>query len=368
MAMEESMKDFMDVIDAALKPLDRGDLVEGTVISILSDSIITDIHYAQDGVVYESELDRVASRYTIGELLKLVVTGFTKEGNVVLSEKKALKQFGLAALDRAKELNEPVEVLLKSIAGGGFRVDIGGIEGYLPFSLFQARYLENPEKLVGTKASVLIEKQDQRGYVFTRLPIEKAEHEKKRRQFYQTHNKGDIVSGELVAFNRGGIVVEIQGMRGFVPRSEISYSRSVNAEDLMSVGDQLTLIIRELSERDEKLVLSLKDLQANPWSEVNNHIAVGDIFEVYPQGENQYYLFYELADGLNGALSKKDLPEYMKQSQDIHVVEVVAIDREKKRIDLAYYEEVETYESEDEEEATVNLGALFGDKLKDFKF
>lgn len=363
----ESMNDFLKEIDAALKPLDKGDLLEGTVIQVLADSVITDIHYAQDGVIYEAELSKKASAYVENEVLQLVVTGFSKEGTVILSEKKALRQFAISDLEAAKQDNKPVTVLLKSIAKGGFRVDVGGIEGYLPFSLYQSRFLENPDELLGTKTPVLIEKHDERGYVFTRLPLERAESEKKRRQFYSTHAKGDIVKGTLLAFNKGGVVVDVDGMRGFVPRSEISFSRATQAEDIIHQGDILTLVIREMSERDEKLILSLKDLQEDPWNQVSQVVEVGDIFEVFPQGENQFYLFYELSDGIQGALPKKDLPAEMKLSEEAHVVEVVAIDTAKKRIDLAYYYEVETYEDE-ESSSTVNLGAIFGDKLKDFKF
>ncbi len=363
----ESMQDYMKEIDAALKPLERGDLVEGLIIQVSEDSIIADIQYAQDGVVYEAELNKKAKQYREGEKLQLVVTGFSKDGTVILSEKKALRQFGQAALDAAKADNKPVQLLLKSIAKGGFRVDIGGIEGYLPFSLYQSQFLKEPEALLGTTAEALIEKHDERGYVFTRLPIEKQLTEKKKQAFFQAHTKGESVQGKVVHFNRGGVVVEIDGMRGFMPRSEVGYSRSTKAEDILNEGDVITVVIRELNAREDKILVSLKDLQQDPWSQLSDYVTIGDVFEVYPINDNGLYLFYELADGIQGALPKKELPPEMKQSEEPHVVEVLAIDEQKRRIDLAYYYEVEQYES-DEEEEPVNLGSLFGDKLKNLKF
>lgn len=363
----ESMQDFMKEIDDALKPLERGDLVEGVVIQVGADSIIADIKYAQDGVIYESELSKKANSYNEGDTLNLVVTGFTKEGSVLLSERKALKQFGQAALDAAKSESKPVQVLLKSIAKGGFRVDIGGIEGYLPFSLYQSQFLREPEVLVGTTTEVLIDRHDERGYVFTRLPLEKLILEKQKLAFSEKYAKGDSVTGKVQSFNRGGVVVEIDGMRGFMPRSEVSYSRTTKAEEILSEGEIITVIIREINVREDKIVVSLKDLQGDPWQRVSDYVALGDVFEVYPIGDNGIYLFYELADGIQGALQKKELPVEMKNSEEAHVVEVVSIDEQKRRIDLAYYFEVEHYESE-EEQTPVNLGTLFGDKLKNLKF
>lgn len=362
----ESMQDFMNEIDAALKPLERGDLVAGRVIQVSGDSVVADIQYAQDGVVYEAELKGRPSAYKTGDTLQLVVIGFSKDGTVILSEKKALRQFGQAALDAAEADKKPVEVLLKSIAKGGFRVDVGGIEGYLPFSLYQSQFLREPEALVGKTAEVLIERHDERGYVFTRLPIEKQLMEKQKQIFFNAHNKGDVVEGKVVAFNRGGVVVDIAGMRGFMPRSEVGYSRSTRAEDILSEGEIIKVVIRELSPREDKILVSLKDLQSDPWSRLSDYVAIGDVFEVYPNGDNGQYLFYELEDGIQGALPKKELPAEMKNSEEPHVVEVVAIDVQKRRIDLAYYYEVEAYEDE-EEEAPVNLGSLFGDKLKNLK-
>lgn len=363
----ESMQDFMKEIEESLKPIERGDLVKGRVIQILSDSIVTDIHYAQDGVVYEAELSQKPHAYAIDDEVELVVIGFSKDGNVILSQKKAMRQFGQAALDQAESEDKPVNVLLKSIAKGGYRVDIGGIEGYLPFSLYQRQFLREPEALLGTQTAVMIERHDERGYVFTRLPLEKQEQDRLKQKFFNDHNKGDIVEGKVIGFNRGGVVVEINGMRGFMPRSEVGYSRQTKAEDILAEGDTIKVVIREMNMREDKLVVSLKDLEADPWTQISELIAIGDVFEVYPNGDNGQYLFYELESGIQGALVKKELPEEMKHSDAPHVVEVVAIDVQKRRIDLAYYYEVDQYEDEDASEP-VNLGSIFGDKLKQLKF
>ncbi|RXV63744.1 S1 RNA-binding domain-containing protein [Fusibacter sp. A1] len=367
--IEETMEDFMDQINDSFKDLRRGDLVDARIIQVLGDSIITDISYVQDGVVYEQELVKKASEYKENETLKLIIIDFSKEGQVVLSETKAQRQFGQAILEDAVANNSTFEGEILKTAKGGFRISVSGVEGYLPFSLYQSRYLENPEELVGTKTLLKVEKNDNRGYVFTRLPIEKEIYDKVKRDFYQAHQKGDVVEGRLEGFNRGGVVVNVDGMRGFIPRSEVSYSRETKAEDLISEGDVLKLVIRELSERDEKLILSLKDLIEDPWSRIDEEVAVGDVFEVYPNGENQNFYFYELVEGIQGSLFKKDLPVEVKGTENAHVLEVVSIDKERKRIELSYYFEVDAYEEEEADEENSNsIGNLFGDALKGLKF
>lgn len=366
----ETMQDFMDQIDQATRDIKRGDLVDGKVIQLGDDCIIADINYAQDGVIYQDELVKEATQYAVEDAIKLIVIGFSADGQVVLSESKAQRQYGKALLEEAAENGSYVEGTLKSIAKGGFRVDVLGIVGYLPFSLYQKQYLNDPESLVGTTTQLAIERSDARGYVFTRLPIERELYAKIKRDFYSTHGKGDTVKGKLSGFNRGGVVVDVDGMRGFIPRSEVSYSRQVKAEDILRENMVLNLIIRELSEKEEKLILSLKDALDDPWVEINNEIALGDVFDVMPIGQNQNLYFYELIDGVEGSLYKKQVPEDVIKSNEAHSVEVVGIDRERRRIELAYYYEVANYdESEQSEEDSDNtLGNLFGDQLKKIKF
>lgn len=364
------MQDFMDQIDQATRDIKRGDLLDGKVIQRGDDHIIADINYAQDGVIYQDELVKEVTDYAVGDAVKLIVIGFSKDGQVVLSESKAQRQYGKALLEEAAANGGYVEGKLKSIAKGGFRVDVFGVEGYLPFSLYQKQYLNDPESLIGTTTQLAIERSDERGYVFTRLPIERELYAKIKRDFYSTHGKGDMVKGKLSGFNRGGVVVDVDGMRGFIPRSEVSYSRQVKAEDILREDMVLNLIIRELSEKDEKLILSLKDALDDPWAEIDNEIAVGDVFDVSPIGQNQNLYFYELIDGIEGSLFKKQVPEDVVKANEVHSVEVVSIDRDRRRIELAYYYEVASYdEPEKTEDDNANtLGNLFGDQLKKLKF
>ncbi len=367
----ETMQDFMNQIDATTKDLKRGDVVEGVVLQIGDDHIIADIKYAQDGVVYEDELVNAPAAYQQDNKVHLVVIGFSGEGQVVLSEKKAQRSRGEAMLKEAVENGSFVEGTLKSLAKGGYRVDVCGIEGYLPFSLYQRDYLNDPAVHLGEKTQLAIEKSDKRGYVFTRMPIANKIFEENKAKFYANYKVGDSVEGVQVAYNRGGVVVLVDGMRGFIPNSEVSYSRTVKPQDVIAEGARLNLIIRELNEEKNQLILSYKETMQDPWLTIEDEIEVGDTFELLPTGENQNLYFYELIEGVQGSLFKKQVPKEVIESGQNHCMAVVAIDKERHRITLDYYFEIEE-SVEQETRANDNkgstLGDLFGDKLKTLKF
>lgn len=364
----ESMADFMDLIDQSLRSLERGDTLEGKVIQVIAEGLLCDIQYAQDGFVHEQELSQLPTDYAVGQVIKLVVVGFSKEGQVMLSEKHALKQHAQEAIERAIDDGATIEGLIKEAVKGGFRVDIGGITGYMPYSLYQKGYLENPEALIGQRLEMKIEKADERGYVFTRLPIEAELINKAKASFYQHHAVGETVVGKVLNFNRGGMVVDVEGMRCFVPRSEMSYSRTSKPEDLFKEGDSLKLVIREMKVNTDQVILSVKDLLKDPWDQIDDVIGLGDIFEMYPVHETAQFYFYELEDGIQGSMLKKDFPAEAKGIEGPHVLEVVSINKERKRIDLRYYFEVEMPQGDDDLEESVSIGSLFGDKLKGLKF
>ncbi len=363
------MQDFMDQIDASTKNLKRGDIVEGAVIQTGDDHIIADINYAQDGVVYEDELVNVPTEYQQDDKVHLVVIGFSGDGQVVLSEKKAQRSRGEAMLKDAVENGSFVEGTLKSLAKGGYRVDVCGIEGYLPFSLYQRDYLNDPSVHLGEKTQLAIERSDNRGYVFTRMPIANKIFEENKAKFYANHSVGDTVEGVQVAYNRGGVVVLVDGMRGFIPNSEVSYSRSLKPQDVIAEGARLTLVIRELNAEKEQLVLSYKGTMQDPWQTIDDELAVGDVFELKPVGQNQNMYFYELLDGIQGSLFKKQVPEDVVKNGQDHIVSVVAIDKNRHRVELDYYFEIEeNLAEEDNANSGSTLGDLFADQLNKLKF
>ncbi len=366
----ETMQDFMDQIDASTQNLKRGELVEGSVIQTGEDHVIADINYAQDGVIFDDELVKAPTEYQKEDKVQLVVIGFNKDGQVILSEKKAQRQYGEAVLREAEEKGTYVEATLKSIAKGGYRVDVFGIQGYLPFSLYQHNYLEDPESHLGEKTLLAIEKSDNRGYVFTRMPIAEKIRQESRDKFYAAHGVGDKVEGVQKAFNRGGVVVDVEGVRGFIPNSEVSYSRSVKPQDIIEKGATLNLIIRELNKEKDQLILSYKETKQDPWQDIDANLEIGDVFELKPEGQNQNFYFYELIEGVQGSLFKKQVPQEVIDEGADHNVVVVAIDKRRRRVELDYFFEIEErIEEESDNSAGGNtLGDLFGKELGKLKF
>lgn len=321
----------------------RGQIVKGTVIGKEEDGIVVDFGGKSEGFVPEGELIRPMDDYKIGEELTLQILNLNYEERSTLSEKRPIFRKTMEELRKLYEEGKPVKARIVSQAKGGYNVVLKGVvPAFLPGS---HSLLKREEPFPREEIEVLIldMAHTRRG---TRIVVSrKAIQERKVDEFFSEKKTGDVVECTVRRINPSGVEVEVSdGIRGFIPRSELSYDTRITPEDVVQVGQKVTAKIIELDKDRRSVVLSLKQLMPDPWNKVEEKYPVGKVVSGEVTSIHPFGFFVRLEPGVEGLVprsevfwgnSRKNLEDVVKVG-DLVKVEVINVDRENRKLTLSY--------------------------------
>jgi small subunit ribosomal protein S1 len=365
-----------------------GDTVRGKVVSIGPEVTVVELAGGGEGTLETLEL-----RDAQGELL--VASGETIEARVVaLGEKQgfvvlrrgATAGRGRAALAEAATTGLPVEGLVTGVNKGGFEVDVGGVRGFCPLSQLELRPVPDPTALVGQRFAFRISRyeEDRRG---TNLVLSRRAllEEEARARAVETQDKlvlGAVLPGVVTALKDFGVFVDVGGIEGLLPASEVTFARGTRPADVLSVGQSITVKVARLEKRDDprrplQISFSMKALDRDPWTEISATLRAGSVTQGKVVRLESFGAFVELAPGVEGLLHISELGanrpirharEAVKPG-DTLAVTVLAVDEERRRISLALGERSEGIDDEGRAAAARASGAsgqlgTLGDLLK----
>lgn len=269
---------------------------------------------------------------------------------------------GTAQLEEAWQAGVPVEGVVEKEIKGGYEVKLAGsARAFCPFSQMSLRRVENPESFIGTHFSFRITDYGERGrnIVVSRRVLLEEEQKRLREEAQAALSEGMTVSGTVTSLRDFGAFVDIGGIEGLLPVSEIGWSRVKDVRDVLSVGQQVQVMVKSIDREKERISLSLKDTLEDPWEKVG---------EMYPEGSfhtgvvarlTAFGAFVTLSDGVDGLIHISKLGagkrishprEVLAEGQTIEV-KVESFDRENRRLSLALAGAARVAE---EEEATLD--------------
>ena len=348
---EENFAEMFEAFSSGKREgLTIGDKVKGKVISIGRESIFFDTGTKVDGLADKAEfLDANQEPICkVGDVLELYVV--SSNGHEIRLSRGLSGQRDADLLVEAFKSKMPVDGKVKEECKGGFRVELMGKRAFCPISQIDIKYVEKPADYVGGTFSFLITEYEEKGknIIVSRRDILKKELEEKKKGFIAGLSAGKEITGTVTKLMPFGAFVELmQGVEGMIHLSELSWSRTEKAEDILKVGDNVTVKILEIQEgkggKDVKLSLSLKQMTGNPWAEVAEKYHVGDKIKGKVTRCVKFGVFVEIVPGLEGLVhisqmsyTKRVLrPEDEVEPGDIVDVVINEIDPEKKRISLS---------------------------------
>ncbi len=304
-AMAETENNQTILQEEYLKTLDNlqeGSLVEGTVISVTSDSVSVGIGYKSDGILPLSEFTVPPQ---VGEKIKVVlVRKESSKGNVEISKEKADSISFRDELKNAFENKTPLRGQFSKVVKGGYEVDLGhGYTAFVPLSKADSSRVEVPEELLGKSGDFLVEKlvwEKKANIVLNRRDLLLRETEKKRDEFFAQHQEGDVVEGEVKTFTSFGAFVDLGGFDGLLHVNDMSWGHVVRPKDFVQKGDKIKLKVVKLDPVEKKINLSLKALSQNPWTVFEKKYKVGDIVTGKVTKLADFGAFVEIEDGIEG--------------------------------------------------------------------
>ena len=356
-------EDFLAAVDETIKYFNDGDIVEGTVVKVDRDEVLVDIGYKTEGVILSRELSikhdvDPAEVVEVGDGIEaLVLTKEDKDGRLMLSKKRAQYERAWGDIERIKEEDGVVTGTVIEVVKGGLILDIG-LRGFLPASLVEMRRVRDLAPYIGqqVEAKIIELDKNRNNVVLSRRAWLEQTQSAVRHDFLQTLQKGQVRPGVVSSIVNFGAFVDLGGVDGLVHVSELSWKHIEHPSEVVTVGDEVTVEVLDVDMDRERVSLSLKATQEDPWqhfarTHIIGQIVPGKVTKLVPFGA-----FVRVEDGIEGlvhiselAVRHIDLPEQVVGVDETIYVKVIDIDLDRRRISLSLKQANEGVDPEAEE-------------------
>ncbi|MEZ5322366.1 MAG: 30S ribosomal protein S1 [Microthrixaceae bacterium] len=335
--------------DNSMRGVEDGQLVTGKVVKVDHDEVLVDIGYKCEGVIPNRELS-IRNDVDPNEIVSLgdevealVLTKEDKEGRLILSKKRAQYERAWGRIEEIKEAEGMVSGPVIEVVKGGLIVDIG-LRGFLPASLVELRRVRDLQPYVGqTLDAKIIELDKNRNNVVLSRRAWLEETQKEQRDEFLTNLRtGERRRGVVSSVVNFGAFVDLGGMDGLVHVSELSWKHVDHPGSVVQVGDEIEVEVLEVDMSRERISLSLKATQQDPWQEfASNHqvgeLVYGRVTKLVPFGS-----FIQVGDGIEGLVHISemsahhvDLPEQVVSPGEELWVKIIDLDLQRRRISLS---------------------------------
>lgn len=395
--MSETEANLLEEALNSVKEVKVGDVVKGEVLTIdESNQVIVGIeNTGVEGVVPVRELsvnaDKVADTYKAGDMLDLVVIariGSDKEGgSYLLSQRRLEARRVWNEIEDKFKAGETIKAPVTQVVKGGLVVD-AGIRGFVPASMVSDHFVEDLNQFKGQELElkiVEIEPSDNR-LILSRKELVQAEREAKRQAVMEKLVAGDVVEGKVARLTNFGAFIDLGGVDGLVHVSEISYERVNKPADALKVGQEVKVKVLSVDAEKGRISLSIKQTLPEPWEQVPEQVAEGDVLEGTVKRLTSFGAFVEVLPGVEGLvhisqISYKHIatPNEVLTSGEKVQVKVLSVDAADHRLALSIkaLQEKPAVEKKEaapkkeekveipEEDTGFTLGDIVGDQLKD---
>ena len=355
-----SAADFLAAIEGTIRNFNDGDLVEGTVVQVDREEVLLDIGYKTEGVIPSRELSIRHDAdpndiVKVGDRIEaLVLQKEDKEGRTILSKKRAQYERAWGDIEGKKERDEVVVGTVIEVVKGGLIVDIG-LRGFLPASLVEMRRVRDLTPYIGKEVEARIIELDKNrnNVVLSRRAFLEQTQSESRTTFLNQLQKGQVRTGVISSIVNFGAFVDLGGVDGLVHVSELSWKHIDHPGEVVEVGDEVTVEVLEVDFERERVSLSLKATQEDPWqafarTHTINQVVPGVVTKLVPFGA-----FIRVHEGIEGLVHISELaerhveiPEQVVAVDDELFVKIIDIDLERRRISLSLKQANEGHEVE----------------------
>src|SRR5450432_3903941 len=281
-----SSEDFLAAIDETIKYFNDGDIVDGTIVKVDRDEVLLDIGYKTEGVIPSRELsikhdiDPLEVVQVGDHVEALVLQKEDKEGRLILSKKRAQYERAWGTIEKLKDEDGIVTGTVIEVVKGGLILDIG-LRGFLPASLVEMRRVRDLQPYVGKEieAKIIELDKNRNNVVLSRRAWLEQTQSEVRQTFLTTLKKGQIRKGTVSSIVNFGAFVDLGGVDGLVHVSELSWKHIDHPGEVVEVGMEVTVEVLDVDMDRERVSLSLKATQEDPWKEFERKYKAGEIIE-----------------------------------------------------------------------------------------
>ncbi|MBI2995578.1 MAG: S1 RNA-binding domain-containing protein [Candidatus Melainabacteria bacterium] len=268
----------------------------------------------------------------------LVISGPDKSDQFLVSQKALREKTVCENLQKLKDENKPIKITISKVIKGGAEVYIDGVRAFLP-----GRYIRLPgisqENWVNQEIEVLIEELDykERKIILNHRKAIELDRQKKAEVTIKKLNEGDIIEAPILRIADFGIFIDLGGLDGLIPASEISWGRFRHPKEVVKVGQVVQARIFRIDKENKRVALSIKQILGDPWEQVESTLGIDTLASGKVISEASFGLFIELKPGVEALLHNSEIPENVQRPKvnSFITARLIKVDPEQRKIGLS---------------------------------
>ncbi|MBO6793064.1 MAG: 30S ribosomal protein S1 [Balneolaceae bacterium] len=337
---------LMGMYENTLNTIEEKEIVTGRIVSIDEKYVVIDIGFKSEGIIAVNEfsnksLENMAPGDEVEVFLDRVED---KEGQLILSRRKADILLAWEKIESAHETGEVVEGLIKRRIKGGMVVDLFGIDAFLPGSQIDVRPVRDFDAYVGKTMEFAVVKLNMaaENVVVSHRALIESDLEEQREQILDTIEAGQVLEGAVKNITDFGVFIDLGGVDGLLHITDLSWGRVDNPSEIVQLDQRLNVAVIDFDERSKRVSLGLKQLQPHPWEEIHGKYPEGMKVQGRVVSIADYGAFIELEKGVEGLIHISEMswtqhikhPSQLVEKDDVVECIVLNINEDEKKISL----------------------------------
>jgi small subunit ribosomal protein S1 len=344
MVMDAERTKFENMYDETLSTIAEAEVIDGTVISMNNREVVINIGFKSEGVVSLNEF-RYNPELTQGDIVEVYVDSQEdKQGQLVLSHKKARAMRSWDRVNAALEQDEIIKGYIKCRTKGGMIVDVFGIEAFLPGSQIDVKPIRDYDAYVSKTMEFKVVKinHEFKNVVVSHKALIEAELEQQKKEIIAKLEKGQVLEGTVKNITSYGVFIDLGGVDGLIHITDLSWGRVNHPEEVLQLDQKLNVVILDFDDDKKRIALGLKQLTPHPWDSLNEKLNVGDKVKGKVVVMADYGAFVEIAAGVEGLIHVSEMSwsqhlrsaqEFLKVGDEVEAV-ILTLDREERKMSL----------------------------------
>ena len=344
MSFEELLEGY---VTPEMGDLEEGQIVKGEIVGINGETVLVSVGFKSEGQIPAEEFRDAQGNLTVkeGDQVEVYVARKNEnDGTIILSFEKAKRMQLFDQLEKVLEDNGVITGIITRRIKGGYTVDLGGVEAFLPGSHVDLRPVPDMDALVNQNYEFRVLKINRRrsNVIVSRRVLLEEERDAKRGKLLQELAEGQIVKGKAKNITEYGVFVDLGGLDGLLHITDMSWKRIRHPREMVSLGQELDLKVLSFDKDNQKVSLGLKQLVPDPWQDITARFPEGSHHTGKVTNLVDYGVFVELEPGVEGLVHISEMswtrklrhPSQMVHQGDEVEVVILGVDSEKKRISL----------------------------------
>ena len=341
---DKQRSELIKTYSETLPVVESKQVIDGIVVAISDREVIVDINFKSDGVISSSEF-KYNDELKVGDTVEVLVEKQEdKNGQLILSHRRARVLRAWEKVNAALETGEVVNGQIKSRTKGGMIVDVFGIECFLPGSQIDVKPIRDYDEYVGRKMEFKIVKVNEsfRNVVVSHKALIEADLAVQTKEIMSKLEKGQVIEGTVKNITSYGVFVDLGGIDGLIHITDLSWGRVSHPEEIVTLDETINVVILDFDEGKSRIQLGLKQLGSHPWQELDEKLQVGDNVKGKVVVVADYGVFVELQAGVEALLhvSEMSWSTHLRSANDFFSkgdtleAKILTLDREQRKMSL----------------------------------